>query len=193
MLHQSAWWNNAALHHVAVRGAWACTVPTPHLLLSDALSAASRFQLRLSHLPSQSETPCLVCFLLQPFFFLSLCPPPLSVDLHSVCLSLPDTHTHAHARAQVSLLPDSSSLTHMCSHCFRHSDYNSSVPDPLCLSRSLSPSHPISSTQQGGAEPLWCCCCCCVSLRPFQGMMGYLRGGSRLWEGTIWKEYHVTL
>lgn len=102
MLHQSAWWNNAALHHVAVRGAWACTVPTPHLLLSDALSAASRFQLRLSHLPSQSETPCLVCFLLQPFFFLSLCPLPLSVDLHSVCLSLPDGHTHARARAGLS-------------------------------------------------------------------------------------------
>lgn len=102
MLHQSAWWNNAALHHVAVRGAWACTVPTPHLLLSDALSAASRFQLRLSHLPSQSETPCLVCFLLQPFFFLSLCPLPLSVDLHSVGLSLPDTHTRARARAGLS-------------------------------------------------------------------------------------------
>lgn len=190
MLHQSAWWNNAALHHVAVRGAWACTVPTPHLLLSDALSAASRFQLRLSHLPSQSETPCLVCFLLQPFFFLSLCPLPLSVDLHSACLSLPDTHTRARARRSLYFLIRP--LTHMWPHCFRHSDYNSSVPDPLCLSRSLSPSHPISSTQQGGAEPLWCCCCC-VSLRPFQGMMGYLRGGSRLWEGTIWKEYHVTL
>lgn len=104
MLHQSAWWNNAALHHVAVRGAWACTVPTPHLLLSDALSAASRFQLRLSHLPSQSETPCLVCFLLQPFFFLSLCPLPLSVDLHSVDLSLPDTHTRARARRSLYFL-----------------------------------------------------------------------------------------
>lgn len=74
--------------------------------------------------------------------------------IYTLSVSLSRTHTHARARAQVSLLPDSSSLTHMCPHCFRHSDYNSSVPDPLCLSRSLSPSHPISSTQQGGAEPL---------------------------------------
>lgn len=192
MLHQSAWWNNAALHHVAVRGAWACTVPTPHLLLSDALSAASRFQLRLSHLPSQSETLVLSASSCSPFssFLYVLF---LFLLIYTLSVSLSRTHTHTRARAQVSLLPDSSSLTHMCPHCFRHSDYNSSVPDPLCLSRSLSPSHPISSTQQGGAEPLWCCCCCCVSLRPFQGMMGYLRGGSRLWEGTIWKEYHVTL
>lgn len=189
MLHQSAWWNNAALHHVAVRGAWACTVPTPHLLLSDALSAASRFQLRLSHLPSQSETPCLVCFLLQPFFFLSLCPLPLSVDLHSVCLSLPDTHTRARARRSLYFLIRPLSLT--CAHTA--SVTQTTIHLCLILSVSLAPSHPISSTQQGGAEPLWCCCCCCVSLRPFQGMMGYLRGGSRLWEGTIWKEYHVTL
>lgn len=107
--------------------------------------------------------------------------------IYTLSVSLSRTHTHARARRSLYFLIRP--LTHMCSHCFRHSDYNSSVPDPLCLSRS----HPISSTQQGGAEPLWCCCCCCVSLRPFQGMMGYLRGGSRLWEGTIWKEYHVTL
>lgn len=153
MLHQSAWWNNAALHHVAVRGAWACTVPTPHLLLSDALSAASRFQLRLSHLPSQSETPCLVCFLLQPFFFLSLCPLPLSVDLHSVGLSLPDTHTHARARRSLYFLIRPLSLT--CAHTA--SVTQTTIHLCLILSVSLAPSLPPILYQTHSREELNLC------------------------------------
>lgn len=154
MLHQSAWWNNAALHHVAVRGAWACTVPTPHLLLSDALSAASRFQLRLSHLPSQSETPCLVCFLLQPFFlpfFMS----SSSFCWFTLCRSLSPGHTHTRARARRSLYFLIRPLSLTCAHTA--SVTQTTIHLCLILSVSLAPSLPPILYQAHSREELNLC------------------------------------